>query len=338
MSSGSNTTIASWALAVRETLLSYNVDANRLFREAGIPEETLRDPLSRIPVSAMTKLWNGAVEATGDESFGLQVAGRVTPSTFFALGITTLTSENAFQAAKMAVNSSSLMSTGAFLRVGLVGGMLLLEFGNRPGCPEYAPAAVYAGLASCLHMGRKYIGVEVQPDKVSFRHAAPEKPQVFESWFGCPVEFHAERNALYTSRIQDGFKRFPTANSALLSFNAKIVSDYIAKLRAASIANRVRNELSERLEKGKDVDQKTVSRSLGMSERKLQIGLKGEGTSFQGILDWVRETKAIHLLTIDGEPVSDVALRLGFREISSFTRAFKRWTGKTPRQFIANRF
>ena len=87
-------------------------------------------------------------------------------------------------------------------------------------------------------------------------------------------------------------------------------------------------------ENGEDIDQRTVSRSLGMSERKLQSGLKEEGTSFQTILDWVRERKALHLLTIDGKPVSDVALQLGFREISSFTRAFKRWTGKPPRDYL----
>lgn len=331
----SPTTISTFAAVLRETLRDYDVDVDRLFREAGISQQSLEDPLRRIPVSSMTRLWNGAVHETGDDSFGLQVARRLSPSSFFALGISALSSQNAFEALKVVLNSFSLVSTGARIRLGFDGGMVFLELSHKPGCPEHAPPAVDAALGGCLHLARHHVGLDIGFEKVSFRHAAPADPQVFERWFDCPVAFNAERNAFYLSRVQDLFLPFPTANAALLSSNIKAVTDYLARLSDGSVGNRVRSEVARRLEDGKDVSQKTVSRSLGMSERKLQNILKEEGTSFKTILDWVRERKAIHLLTVDGWAISEVALELGFKEISSFTRAFKRWTGRVPSKYLS---
>jgi AraC-like DNA-binding protein len=73
-----------------------------------------------------------------------------------------------------------------------------------------------------------------------------------------------------------------------------------------------------------------------MGERKLQLGLKREGASFQSILDHNRYHMALQLLTREKLPVTRIALQLGFREVSSFTRAFKRWTGSTPREFSSS--
>jgi AraC-like DNA-binding protein len=76
-----------------------------------------------------------------------------------------------------------------------------------------------------------------------------------------------------------------------------------------------------------------VARRLGVSSRTLSRKLAEEGTSFAEILDQLRAALARRYLHDETLPVSEIARLLGYREVSSLTHAFKRWTGTTPRQF-----
>jgi AraC-like DNA-binding protein len=69
-----------------------------------------------------------------------------------------------------------------------------------------------------------------------------------------------------------------------------------------------------------------------MSERTLARKLSDEGLNFTEILQQMRRDLAVRYLDDRKLPVSKIAWLLGFREVSAFTHAFKRWTGKTPRQ------
>ncbi|MFF0750455.1 AraC family transcriptional regulator [Streptomyces sp. NPDC004267] len=78
-----------------------------------------------------------------------------------------------------------------------------------------------------------------------------------------------------------------------------------------------------------------VAAALHMSERTLRRRLAEEGVSFRGLLDAVRERLAVELLVTAGLPVAEVARRLGYAELSSFSQAFRRWKGVGPREFRA---
>src|SRR6266702_3641021 len=75
-----------------------------------------------------------------------------------------------------------------------------------------------------------------------------------------------------------------------------------------------------------------VARSLGMSERTLTRKLSDEGLNFAKIFQQLRRDLAVRYLRDRKLHVSKIAWLLGFNEVSAFTHAFKRWTGKTPRQ------
>ena len=78
-----------------------------------------------------------------------------------------------------------------------------------------------------------------------------------------------------------------------------------------------------------------VARGLGMSERTLARKLSDEGLNFTEILQQLRRDLAVRYLGDHKLHVSKIAWLLGFHEVSTFTHAFKRWTGKTPRQMRA---
>ncbi|MGW4367710.1 AraC family transcriptional regulator [Nocardia takedensis] len=77
----------------------------------------------------------------------------------------------------------------------------------------------------------------------------------------------------------------------------------------------------------------TVARDLNMSTRTLRRHLDAAGTSYRALLDEVRCALAEEMLTATPLSVSDVAIRLGYAESSTFIYAFKRWTGATPAAF-----
>ena len=73
-----------------------------------------------------------------------------------------------------------------------------------------------------------------------------------------------------------------------------------------------------------------VSSKLAISNRTLQRHLRQEGTTFQKVLDELREELARHYLSTSSYSSAEIAFLLGYEEPNSFFRAFRSWTGQTP--------
>ena len=93
----------------------------------------------------------------------------------------------------------------------------------------------------------------------------------------------------------------------------------------------IRRVIMKQLAKGRPSLERAAD-ALGWSARTLQRHLAEEDTSFSHLLDEVRLLNARELIRHQ-EKISDVAARLGYADAGSFTRAFERWTGMSPRQY-----
>jgi AraC-like DNA-binding protein len=80
-----------------------------------------------------------------------------------------------------------------------------------------------------------------------------------------------------------------------------------------------------------------VARALGYSRQTLYRRLRAEGTTFEQVLDTLRRRVALRLIRDEGLSVKDTAWRLGFSDPAAFSRAFKRWTGSSPRDLRGRR-
>ena len=151
---------------------------------------------------------------------------------------------------------------------------------------------------------------------------APEKIRV------CALNPVAGETALLERPVRGADPRI----GAYLVRHADAVLEPRTPAKPGSLDVQVREEIDAGLLVG-SFDQPAVARSLGMSVRSLQRGLKDLGTSFSSELEQVRRERAESLLQRAELSVADVAFMLGYADPRPFYRSFRRWTGQTPQQF-----
>jgi AraC-like DNA-binding protein len=175
-------------------------------------------------------------------------------------------------------------------------------------------------------------GNQIRPLEINLcRKASPSLAANFEKHFGMPVRFGAPQNTVLLP-LADVRKPLPMANAQLARQNDQVVMDYLARYDGARVSERVRAEIISRLASG-EPPRADVASSCLLSEKTLQRRLKDEGTSYHLILEETRRELAQQYLRDRKVSVCEVTFRLGFSDQSSFTRAFKRWTGKAPGEF-----
>jgi AraC-like DNA-binding protein len=322
------TALASWARAIRKALQSARLDADALLREAGIDATALADPEARIPVAQTTQLWRLAVRASGDEAFGLQVARAVQPTTFHALG---------YALAASATLGEAFARAARYCRIVTDAGELSLEYHGdechvllRAATGDAAPAveAMDAFAALQVRTARGLSGRTVAPLRVCLSRAAPKETSAFDKTFHAPVQFAASDNRLVFA-IADVQRPLEGANPELARLNESLAAQQLARLDAADLPARVRAALIERLPDGEPTAA-TIAAALHLSVRSLQRKLAERSLRYESLLDDTRREMAQQHLREARLSLHEIAFLLGFADASSFSRAFRRWSGVAP--------
>ena len=134
--------------------------------------------------------------------------------------------------------------------------------------------------------------------------------------------------------LDDPLPRADSTLCDLLDQHAQALLDRLP--RSDSFADRVRAAIANELTAG-DPTAEHVSEALGMSTRTLRRRLKEEGTSHQHVLDEVRNELARSYLGEGKLGITEVAFLLGFSDASAFHKAFRRWTGRGPGDWLRER-
>jgi AraC-like DNA-binding protein len=164
------------------------------------------------------------------------------------------------------------------------------------------------------------------------RRARPAITDDYERLWRAPLRFGAEQNRLIFD--SDSIERqLETGNPELARQSDAISSRYLARIERFNIVARVREVLTQRL-RDREPSQEEVAEILNVSARTLQRKLGDSGTTFKEILDETRHALALAYLSVP-HSVSETTFLLGFSCTSSFTRAFRRWTGLSPSDWRA---
>ena len=333
MGSMRGSSISSWALLVAKALEADGQDSEALFRRAGLDPAKLKDADARYPVEGMCRLWRLATQVTGDPYFGLEAAGFWHPTTMNALGYSWMASDSLRDALTRMARYGRLVTTVAEMKLEEFDDHFSFEIHPRIGRPDVPNEAIDAALATFVYMCRVSYGDDFHPLRVATQRPEFDDPTRYLEYFHAPVEFSAPVNILCFSK-ESLEAHLRTANPRLARINDRVVTQYLAQFDKGSMTMRVRAKLIDLLSAG-NVTQQEVADSLHMSLRTLQRKLSEENTSYKELLDETRRELANQYLRQATLSVSEVTYLLGFSEPSNFSRAFKRWTGRTPSEFRA---
>lgn len=313
--------LASWTRALCKQLDALELDSSALCLAAGVEHVEMHNPHASFALAATLRLWALAVEASGDPALGLRVSRFVSPTTFHALGYTLVASGSLRDVFERIVRYHSEAEDSLALDFKRVGDRYQFCF-SAP-CEEVQAAEVLDAFAAIyLRTCRNRLGRSYVPLAVHLQRREPDDAQPWHELFRAPLFFSAAYNMLefdgdgFDSHLDDTF--VPTSDS---------------EQPAALIwEQRVRSAIEALLPEGEPSAQ-SIAESLGLSPRGLQRHLADEGCRYDLLLNQCRQNLALLHMSDPQCSLTEIAYLLGFGDVDSLSRAFKRWTGLTPAQY-----
>jgi AraC-like DNA-binding protein len=185
-------------------------------------------------------------------------------------------------------------------------------------------------IATLIRACRQITNRHLAADCVSFAHRRAVTSEV-STFFGCNVRFGADVDeAIFSPSIRQiaVVSADPYLNQLLVNYCEEALLH--RKMGRSSFGMSVENAIALLLPHGK-AQTSEVARKLGLSQRTLARRLSSEGLTFAGVLRQLRSDLARRHLADKDLSISKIAWLLGYQDVSAFTNAFKRWTGRAPR-------
>ena len=317
-----------------KSIESYGVDPQPLFASEGIKIKLPIDPCLRLPYEKVDRLRAKAVKACEDEAFGLRSAEVYLPSQFGALGYAWHASLTLRKACLRLERFVRVVNEKAAVSVEDQDGCMVvtLEMDLESEC---ASARDDGALALVTRMCRLVYGDGFRLQAVNLKHGQPEDLQPYYSFFACQINFGQAHNQLYipgsmVDEILTG------ANPELAMLNDEVVTRHLARIDKSDIVARLRAVLMDLLPNG-DVSDDVAASALHMSVRTMHRKLTEVGTNFRKELVEIRRSLAEQYIYDNSLTLTEISLLLGFSEPSSFSRAFRNWTGASPSEVRQSR-
>jgi AraC-like DNA-binding protein len=312
-------------------LESAGVPVAPLLRRVGLTPELIAEPEERLSVRSQIALLDEAAIALKDDCIGFTLARAFDPREIGLLYYVMASSRTLGDALKRVARYSKV--TNEALAFGYQEGNRLVLSLSYSGVPRHSDRhQMEFCMFGLLRICRMLTGQNLVPQYFSISHHRSEGTSEMARFVGTKVEFGADRDEF---ALNLDARELPVihADSYLNDLLLKYCEAALADRRGdnSQLRTRVENAISSVLPHGK-VRVEDVARSLGMSKRTLARRLSDEGLNFTEILQQLRRDLAVRYLDDRRLHVSKIAWLLGFREVSAFTHAFKRWTGKTPSQ------
>ena len=309
------------------TIESYGIDPGPLFTAEGIKVRLPIDPSMRIPYEKVDRIRAKAAKASGDEAIGIRSASVYSSSQLGALGY-------AWQASLTLRKACARLER--FIRIVNDKAIVLVEDKDRCmvvtlklNVPSQCIRARDDGaLATITRMCQTVYGDRFRLTAVNFKHSAPKDIKPYFEYFGCQLNFDQTENQLLIP-LSLADELLTGANSQLALLNDQVITQRLAQLDRSDIVARVQAALMEQLPNG-TVSDDLVASTLHMSVRTMHRKLAEVDNNFRNLLVEMRRELAEQYILDNSLTLTEISMLLGFSEPSSFSRAFKHWTGSAP--------
>jgi AraC-like DNA-binding protein len=319
------------ARAAYARALEAGLEVEPLLKSCHLTSEQAKNSRLRIPVKDQVNFLNQVADKLSDPFLGIHLAEGIDLREMGLLYYVLASSDRLGDALQRLARYSGINNEGI-----------------RITCHERKEIAVqfeYEGVArvsdrhqieffvtTLIRICRQLSGRNVPPRGVRLAHRRTNVPPRIMKVFGCEVAFGSSIDEVTFSPV---IKSIPVVNadaylnSLLVRYCEEALSNRHERL--GPWRARVENAIVPLLPHGQ-AKIREVAQRLGVGKRTLARLLASEGVTFRGILDALRYDLAKRYLREENLPISEVAWLLGLQEVSAFSHACKRWTGKTPKQ------
>jgi len=298
--------------------------------DIGVSLQTLENPQLRCPEAVLIDVWQWLDRHSKRPALGLEIGSVINPAAKGLLASWVSQANNLGEALTIFRDNIALMSPSESWTFAKEGDNCVLEFqlAVEKGYPNMA---IERSLAALVTWGRALCGVSLDIEKAEFAFTLPADTELYEAIFGDNLHFGAAHNRLIL--------RKPLLNLPVLSGNEFLKAMMAQAARQAlvkqpSCSERVLAEIANAYEVESALTIDAISNALSLSRQTLYRKLKQEGCEFKSLLEQFKKEQALLLLQSDRLNITSAALSLGYKDSSSFTKAFKRWYGLTPKQYL----
>jgi AraC-like DNA-binding protein len=304
------------------------VDPRPLFRGLGFAADDLDVPGFLVSHQEAITVIRRAMPAIGKPDLGVELGSRSHIVDCGALGLGLLASSTLAEAIDLNLRFARVAGFLPELDADRFGPLHIVFADPLPGSHDVASFLVDAAFARIVQAYRSITNGKYSPAAVEFVRRPPTQTGAYENHFKCPVRFGCWRNRLLSA---SDWLAFPLPGANRMSFR---LAWQILERQAATagdhsdfgplVARAVRRALP------RPPSPAEVAASLHVSERTMRRRLQDAGLSYHALLDECRKSRALELIVHGRLPLAQVTQQVGFADLRSLRRAFKRWTGKTP--------
>jgi AraC-like DNA-binding protein len=295
--------------------------------------ESLQKSTARIPAYIFSRLWTAMKDASNDPYFGLHI-GEATAGLYHHFIFYTFIKNvpGLIHAIEHIVNYHDIlgsMLTASIERRGL------FTLYRESICSEF----VDFHQVECLLAAYALAFKDIMPGKellaaVRFQHAQVNGMEEYQRIFGCTISFNQPHNELVLISHKKLLRHYQIYDPVATQQLEPIINNQLCEMRSAiSWKDRVAREVLNFMRLRKKPVLNKIARELTVSVRLLQVRLQKENATYSEILENERRKLALEYISQHQLDLFEINTILGFSDQSAFSRAFKRWTGSSPKRY-----
>ena len=313
---------------VMERLAACGVDADQALMRAGVPARPFHEGGNlRLSAAQFLAFWFAVEPLGAPPDMGINLVAQVPPDQYDVASIAALHSATFGEAIDRLVRYKRLTCPET-IETERHGGELRLHFRWDAADAPQPPLLTDSAFAWIVLLAARGLGRAVKPLRLKLARR-PQHRKLLADYFGCPIRFDAARDLIV---FDAGLLQEP-----LRTQNAPLLAMLLPGLESAlelhdakrSLPEHVKTLLMRRMQ-GQRPNIGDIASAMCVSSRTLQRRLVEAGTSYQRLLDEVRQEVACGLLRGTDLETGEIAFFLGYEELNSFSRAFQGWEGMTP--------
>lgn len=316
-----------YALQLVAILEQRGISQEKLLKAANYPEDFLDQPDTRLTLAQFSDLIYEGKRQANEPALGYLFGLELKPSAHGVLGYALMTCQNIREAIFLAERFMSLRINALGIRLSEEGDIGVLEFGFVGYLGPYRQLVIEIVTSAVLRIARFLLGKISDTTEIWVDY--PE-PDYYKQW-----QDQLPRVRFGMSTIQ---LRFPAKilDQSLPLADLMSQKEAVAKLETELVLMEATSDIASRIRAIMELGQEEfpslglVAEKLSMSSSTLKRRLQQQGVTFQQLLNEAQCARALNLLDNPALSIERVAQSMGYADSANFTRAFKKWTGKSP--------